>query len=118
MKIIIVLLSSILFVFYMPYEKQNKSNLPIGSTKSELKTVITTSKFSSARLPRLVVRNDLRFGGGVNLVFRSTDGGQTWQDISEGLPDNLQRDVFFVNEDGFYLCAGNGIYHSMANFTT
>lgn len=28
-----------------------------------------------------------------NIVFKSTDGGQTWQDISKGLPENLRRDT-------------------------
>jgi photosystem II stability/assembly factor-like uncharacterized protein len=57
-----------------------------------------------------------------NIVFKSTDGGQTWQDISEGLPENLQgdgfeRDGFFANDSGFHLRAGNGIYHSKPNST-
>jgi photosystem II stability/assembly factor-like uncharacterized protein len=61
--------------------------------------------------------------GLVNIVFRSTDGGQTWQNISEGLPENLQRegvrrDGFFANDRGLYLRAGNGIYHSELNSTT
>jgi hypothetical protein len=30
--------------------------------------------------------------GVANIVFKSTDGGKTWQDISEGLPENLQND--------------------------
>jgi photosystem II stability/assembly factor-like uncharacterized protein len=55
-----------------------------------------------------------------NIIFKSTDGGETWQDISEGLPENLQeedfpRDGFFANESGVYLRAGNGIYHSTPN---
>ena len=29
--------------------------------------------------------------GAANIVFKSTDGGQTWQDISKGLPENLQE---------------------------
>jgi photosystem II stability/assembly factor-like uncharacterized protein len=58
----------------------------------------------------------------VNIVFKSTDGGQTWQDISEGLPENLrgdgfQRDGFFANDSGLHLRAGNGIYHSKPNST-
>jgi len=58
----------------------------------------------------------------VNIVFKSTDGGQTWQDISEGLPENLQedgfeRDGFFAHDSGLYLNAGNGIYHSKPNST-
>ncbi|MEX2235261.1 MAG: sialidase family protein [Cyclobacteriaceae bacterium] len=60
--------------------------------------------------------------GAVNIVFKSTDGGQTWQDISEGLPENLQgdgfqRDGFFANDSGLHLRAGNGIYHSKPNST-
>jgi photosystem II stability/assembly factor-like uncharacterized protein len=60
--------------------------------------------------------------GTVNIVFKSTDGGQTWQDISEGLPENLQgddlqRDGFFANNSGVYLRAGNGIYHTKPNST-
>ena len=59
----------------------------------------------------------------VNIIFKSTDGGQTWQDISKGLPERLQkegvgRDGFFANDRGFYLRAGNGVYHSELNSTT
>lgn len=58
-----------------------------------------------------------------NIVFKSADGGKTWQDISEGLPEHLQdegaqRDGFFANEAGFYLRVENGIYHSKANSST
>ena len=59
--------------------------------------------------------------GAVNIVFKSTDGGQTWEDISEGLPENLQADDlwiddFFANDSGLHLRArGNGIYHSKPN---
>jgi photosystem II stability/assembly factor-like uncharacterized protein len=61
--------------------------------------------------------------GVVNIVFKSTDGGQTWQDISEGLPepgeeeDGVHRDVFFADDRGLYLCAGNWIYHNEPNST-
>ncbi len=62
------------------------------------------------------------YGEAANIIFRSTDGGQTWQDISEGLPenfegDNFQRDGFFANDRGLYLRAANGIYHSKPNST-
>lgn len=56
------------------------------------------------------------------IILRSTDGGQTWQDISKGLPERLQRegigDDVFTNERGLYLRSGNGIYHTEANSTT
>ena len=50
-----------------------------------------------------------------NIVFKSINGGQTWQDISEGLPkpvkDNygIGRNVFFADNNGLYLTAENGI---------
>ena len=61
--------------------------------------------------------------GIANIIFKSTDGGQTWQDISEGLPEKLQRagvwrDGLFANDQGLYLRAGNGVYHNEPNSTT
>ncbi|HXS57201.1 MAG TPA: hypothetical protein VN726_13815 [Hanamia sp.] len=57
------------------------------------------------------------------IVFKSTDGGQTWQDISNGLPENLREDSirgnsFFANDEGLFLSVGNGLYHSTPNATT
>jgi photosystem II stability/assembly factor-like uncharacterized protein len=59
----------------------------------------------------------------VNIIFKSADGGQTWQDISEGLPAKLQRggvwsNGLFANDRGLYLRAGNGVYHNEPNSTT
>jgi photosystem II stability/assembly factor-like uncharacterized protein len=59
----------------------------------------------------------------VNIIFKSADGGQTWQDISEGLPEKLQKGGvwsggLFANDRGIYLRAGNGVYHSEPNSTT
>src|SRR6185312_14939069 len=56
------------------------------------------------------------------IVFKSTDGGQTWQDISKGLPENLRVDSirgnsFFANDKGLFLRVGNGLYHSTPNAT-
>ncbi|GAB3280281.1 hypothetical protein GCM10027347_55390 [Larkinella harenae] len=67
--------------------------------------------------------NEGKSAGVVNIIFKSTDGGQTWQDISKGLPEKLQRegirsDGFFANDRGIYLRAGNGVYHSEPNSTT
>jgi photosystem II stability/assembly factor-like uncharacterized protein len=56
------------------------------------------------------------------IVFKSTDDGQTWQDISKGLPADLQEDSvrensFFANDKGLFLRVGNGLYHSTPNTT-
>jgi photosystem II stability/assembly factor-like uncharacterized protein len=61
--------------------------------------------------------------GIANIIFKSADGGQTWQDISNGLPEKMQkegvwRDGFFANDGGLYLRAGNGVYHSDPNSKT
>ncbi|WP_214070446.1 exo-alpha-sialidase [Mucilaginibacter sp. dw_454] len=57
-----------------------------------------------------------------NIIFKSADGGQTWQDISEGLPEGLQKTGvggagLFANDRGLYLRAGNGVYHNEPNST-
>lgn len=60
--------------------------------------------------------------GVANIVFKSTDGGQTWQDISKGLPENLRKDgirgdSIFANDKGLFLKVGSELYHSTANAT-
>lgn len=49
------------------------------------------------------------------MVFKSMDGGQSWQDISEGLPGDKLEGSLFVNDRGFYLRTGNYIYHNKPN---
>jgi photosystem II stability/assembly factor-like uncharacterized protein len=76
----------------------------------------------SSRLPVIEQKQKCDKTEAANLIFKSTDGGQTWQDISEGLPENLQEDGFerdglFANDSGLYLRAGNGLYHSKPNST-
>ncbi len=46
----------------------------------------------------------------VNLIFQSADGGKTWQDVSAGLPANLQTEAFFAGDAGLYIGAVNGVY--------
>ncbi|MET3884588.1 photosystem II stability/assembly factor-like uncharacterized protein [Chitinophagaceae bacterium OAS944] len=61
--------------------------------------------------------------GTANIVFRSADSGQTWQDISNGLPEPVKddygigRNVLFADDNGLYLTDGNWIYHSNTNAT-
>jgi len=59
--------------------------------------------------------------GTATIVFKSADGGQTWQNISKGLPEDLRDDYdigrngFFANDKGLWLTDGNEIYHSKPN---
>jgi photosystem II stability/assembly factor-like uncharacterized protein len=109
---------TLMFVFCTSGKNQNKTDLPKDNTTLESKDVNTIAgqESSASFFPGLELRkSNLWFGGAENVVFRSADGGQTWQDISEGLPENLQGDGSFANESGLYLRAGNGIYHSTSN---
>ncbi len=53
--------------------------------------------------------------GLVNSVLKSTDGGQTWQDISEGLPEIEQPVNFFAGESDLYLNVKNEMYRLKSN---
>lgn len=55
--------------------------------------------------------------GAFKIVLKSSDGGQTWQDISEGLPENLQPVGFFEKDNAVYVRSGNGIFHHTPNST-
>lgn len=46
-----------------------------------------------------------------NIVFQSADGGQTWQDISAGLPAGFESEVFFADDGDLSLGAQQGVYH-------
>jgi len=77
---------------------------------------------ASARVPDNQQKQKKDKAVAANIVFKSADGGQTWQDISEGLPENfreddIQRDGFFANDNGLYLHTDNGIYYSKPNST-
>lgn len=55
-----------------------------------------------------------------NIVFKSTDDGQTWQNISKGLPEDLNEDSirgnsFFADDKGLFLKVGNDLYHNTAD---
>ena len=91
-----------------------------------IKTTKNMKKVIYALILPLVVVSGLVFAnretGTAKIVFKSTDGGQTWQDISKGLPENLRKagirgDSVFANDKGLFLRVGNELYHSTPNAT-
>jgi photosystem II stability/assembly factor-like uncharacterized protein len=80
--------------------------------------VLILFSFVAASLPGK--RHEQKSGrpAAANILFKSTDGGQTWQDISAGLPGDSLRDGFNVTDNGLYLRAGNSRYHINPNSTT
>lgn len=78
--------------------------------------------FSFSLLPNIHPDPKTEKAGPAKIVFKSADGGQTWQDISKGLPENLRPDSirgnsFFANDKGLFLRVGNGLYHNAPNAT-
>jgi photosystem II stability/assembly factor-like uncharacterized protein len=76
----------------------------------------------ASQLPDSLQNQKIDKTGTANIVFKSTDGGQTWQDISKGLPENLWKDgirgdSIFANDKGLFLKVGSELYHSTANAT-
>jgi photosystem II stability/assembly factor-like uncharacterized protein len=46
------------------------------------------------------------------IIFRSIDDGQTWQDISAGLPGDKSADCFFAQNGELFLGSADGLYRS------
>jgi photosystem II stability/assembly factor-like uncharacterized protein len=54
----------------------------------------------------------------INIMLQSKDGGQTWQDISQGLPESEQPEDFFAGESDLYLRVKDVMYRSESNLNT
>ena len=54
----------------------------------------------------------------VNIIYQSTDGGQTWQDISVGLPEILGVGSVFAWNDEVLLGTEEGVYRRNAGIAT
>jgi len=102
------------FLWYIPI---------ISGLLFQLLSCKRVSEFPKAsHLPDSLQNQKRNKTGTANIVFRSADNGQTWQDISKGLPEILREDSirgnsFFANDQGLFLRIGNGLYHSTANAT-
>jgi photosystem II stability/assembly factor-like uncharacterized protein len=53
-----------------------------------------------------------------NIVLQSIDGGRTWQDISQGLPEVKQPEGFFAGASEIYLRTNGAVYSSKSNLKT
>lgn len=77
----------------------------------------------ASQLPESLQHQKTDQTGTATLVFKSADGGQSWQDISKGLPENLQKDSirgnsFFATDKGLFVRAGKDLYHNTPDATT
>lgn len=53
-----------------------------------------------------------------DVIFKSTDGGQTWQDVSTGLPEKFSARGIDVCGSEIFLCGSDLVYRSKAAATT
>lgn len=53
-----------------------------------------------------------------NIVYQSVDNGQTWQDVSAGLPGDVQPESIFTGANEIFLGTQNGLYRSSNTSTT
>jgi photosystem II stability/assembly factor-like uncharacterized protein len=53
-----------------------------------------------------------------NVVLQSTDNGKSWQDISRGLPDNMENYDFIANDKGLYIPTSTEMYYRVPNAST
>src|SRR5688572_20416063 len=71
--------------------------------------LLTLFLFNSFVLREKVAGKVFRNNEGLsNAIFKSTDGGLSWQDISKGLPgklleDGIRGDSIFANDKGLFL---------------
>src|SRR5258708_38846870 len=75
------------------------------------------TKIVKSITPSPTTTNDVE-PGATNIIFQSKDGGQTWQNITDGLPEIEQPEDFFAGESDVYLRVKNGMYHSKSNLNT
>jgi photosystem II stability/assembly factor-like uncharacterized protein len=53
-----------------------------------------------------------------SIILQSKDGGLTWEDISDGLPDNSLPEDFFAGESEVYTRVKNVMYRRRSNLKT
>ncbi len=68
--------------------------------------------------PKKIVRSAGVEPETTNLILQSRDGGDTWQDISQSLPENAQPEGFFAGASDLYLRVKNEMFRSKTDLET
>ncbi len=79
--------------------------------------VLSFSSNAPTLAPASTPTNDVK-PDDTTIILQSKDGGQTWQDISRGLPEIEQRVGFFAGASEVYLSTNGGLYSSKSNLET
>jgi photosystem II stability/assembly factor-like uncharacterized protein len=74
---------------------------------------VSTCVLNAIKAPTITTR--VAPPGATNIIYQSNDGGQTWQDISFGLPENELPQGFFAEASEVYVRGKDAIYRSKSN---
>lgn len=122
MKRLFVFVPAILLVIFLlnsfVLKEKEAGEKTTEGTKSFTNVTIRDKSLIDPSAKDSTFRPNRNKSGLVNSVFKSTDGGHTWQDISEGLPEVEQPVNFFAGESDLYLHVKNVMYHSKSNLIT
>jgi photosystem II stability/assembly factor-like uncharacterized protein len=88
-----------------------------GSVVKENENKASATFVSSKPIGNLTTSSDVEPSVN-NVILQSADGGETWQDISQGLPENQEIEDFFAGESAVYLRVKDGLYSSKSNLPT
>lgn len=111
--ILLILLTVTVIIGSRIFAKDIFSSLNLFQTNLATANATTTNQVNSR-----IAKNYIKPRATNNIVLQSTDGGQTWQDISSGLPKIDQPQDFFTGGSDVYLRVRNVMYHSKSNLKT
>lgn len=101
---------TLLYSVLMAFSSDTTSGNPQSSPATILEAVTADSVKTTDSIQASVVKART-----TNVIFQSKDGGQTWQDITQGLPEREQPQGFFAGESELYLRVKNVMYRSKNN---
>ncbi len=81
--------------------RQDMGLTPTMAANATCQSIAVEQPFPETTLPQ-----------STNMVLQSVDGGQSWQDVSTGLPREVQPILVFVNDGEVFLGTQNGLYSS------
>lgn len=87
---------------------------PEANEKSFASTLSGSTKMSE----HFVINVKEGAESGANILLQSTDGGLTWEDISQGLPVKEEPEGFVAGESDLYLRVNHMMYHSKSDLRT